>query len=46
MTDPVTPTERPDESTEAPEEQDTIETGAWMDERDAEPSASPVPPEA
>lgn len=44
MTDPnVTPTDVDDPVSQ---DEETIETGAWMDERDAEPSASPEPPEA
>jgi hypothetical protein len=42
--DPVTPTDTPDVNTPAPEED--VDTGAWMDERDAEPSESPDPVEA
>lgn len=47
MSDPVapaTPTDTPDAGTPAPEEQPaTIETGAWMGERDAVPSETPDP---
>jgi hypothetical protein len=42
--DPVTPTDTPDANAPAPEEED-VDTGAWMDERDAEPSESPDPVE-
>jgi hypothetical protein len=42
--DPVTPTDTPDANAPAPEED--VDTGAWMDERDAEPSESPDPVEA
>jgi hypothetical protein len=40
---PHTPTDEQDPV--PPEESEDIETGAWMDERDAEPSESPDPVE-
>lgn len=43
MTDPATPTDQGDP---IPAEEDDASTGAWMGERDPEPSASPEPPEA
>ena len=47
MTDPVTPIDGPDAELPAPEEEpETAETGAWMGERDEEPSDSGEPPEA
>jgi hypothetical protein len=45
MTDPRTPTDEQDQVPAEEEEPETIETGAWMDERDAEPSESPDPVE-
>jgi hypothetical protein len=40
---PHTPTDTPDANAPAPEED--VDTGAWMDERDAEPSEGPDPVE-
>lgn len=45
MTDPVTPTEQPDETTPAPEEDSEVELGAWVDARKPEPADTPRPPE-
>lgn len=42
MSDPATPTEQPDEHTPAPEEE-TIETGAWIEDKPPAPVETPDP---